>query len=169
MLPAPVVGVIVARDVLLVCGAFAARAKSLGWRWPGWSEFFRVQPPAAPEVPAAAAAAAVAAAEDSGGGSSSSGGGGGGGGSGGSGRAPAAPLVQPLYISKVNTVFQLSLVGMCMLDAWAGWPGGAAIAAGSAATTGTTVASLWAYVRAYRAGTVLAPVPVPAKPPGGSS
>lgn len=124
VLPGPVVGIIVGRDVLLVTGAFAARAKSLGWRWPGVAEFFRVGSP-----------------------------------------APAAPLVQPLYISKVNTVFQLGLVGTCILHSWLGWPGEGAVWAASALTAGTTAASCAAYFQAYRQGRVL----TPAVPGGGSS
>lgn len=164
MLPAPVVGVIVGRDVLLVSGGFVARAKSLGWRWPGWSEFFRLQPPSEGAAagdgngPAAAGGEAPAGAAGQGG----SGAGGSSATSGGPaarGPAPAAPLVRPLLISKVNTCFQLGLVGACMLDAWLGWPGPAAVDAGAAATAATTVASTLAYLRAYRAGTVLVATP----------
>lgn len=42
-LPLPLVGVIVGRDVVLVGGAFWARAVALKWRWPGVKEFFRIQ------------------------------------------------------------------------------------------------------------------------------
>jgi cardiolipin synthase (CMP-forming) len=42
-LPLPLVAVIVGRDVVLVCGAFWARAVALNWRWPGVKEFFRIQ------------------------------------------------------------------------------------------------------------------------------
>lgn len=143
VLPGPVVGIIVGRDVLLVTGAFAARARSLGWRWPGTAEFFRLGSAAAGSGPGGLPAA--------GGDAGSSGGDGG-------GPAPAAPLVQPLYISKVNTVFQLGLVGTCILHSWLGWPGEGAVWAASALTAGTTVWSCAAYFQAYRQGRVLAPV-----------
>lgn len=42
-LPLPLVGIIVGRDAVLVAGSFWARASSLGWRWPGVSEFFRIK------------------------------------------------------------------------------------------------------------------------------
>jgi phosphatidylglycerophosphate synthase len=64
--------------------------------------------------------------------------------------------VQPLYISKVNTVFQLGLVGTCMLDSWLGWPGQGAVWAGSALTAVTTLWSSWAYLQAYKRGSLLA-------------
>ena len=178
------------RDVVLVAGAFVARAKSLGWRWPGWAEFFRVHPAAAAAAPApgsdgsgsgsgdggsALSAAAPAAGPSAAGGGGAAGGqpaaaagaAGAAGASGGGGRparggpAPAAPLVQPLYISKVNTVLQLGLVGTCMLRAWLGWPGEAAVWAGSGLTAATTIWSSWAYLQAYRQGRVLAPAPPP--------
>lgn len=162
-MPPAVVGVIVGRDVILVAGAFVARAKSLGWRWPGLGEFFRVGPPpaaasdaagaagtaeaaegAAQQPPAAAAAAAPVgseAREAPGGGA----------------HAHAAPLVKPLYISKVNTCFQLGLVGACVGHAWLGVPSEAWVWGGSVLTAGTTVASCLAYFKAYRDGKVLAP------------
>ena len=42
-LSAPVVAVLISRDVLLVCGAFLHRAKALGWRWDA-REFFNTVP-----------------------------------------------------------------------------------------------------------------------------
>ena len=174
VLPGPVVVIIVGRDVLLVGGAFAARAKSLGWRWPGPAEFFRVQQPeaaegaAAPEAAAGAAAAAVSSSGATGaaaaeGGAESSGGGSGGSGEGGEAAKPAppAPLVKPLFISKVNTVFQLGLVGTCMVNAWLGWPGEEAVWAGSVLTAGTTLWTTAAYLRAFRQGRLLAPAGPP--------
>ena len=142
------VAIVVGRDVLLVVGAFAARAKSLGWRWPGFSEFFRVAPggPGVPQPGAAAGQAAGQAAGAAGARSSP---------------APAAPLVQPLFVSKVNTVFQLGMVGTCILQSWQGWPGEGAVLAGSALTAGTTLWSCWAYLQAYRQGRVLAPSVAP--------
>ena len=174
MLPPAVVGIIVGRDVLLVAGAFVARAKSLGWRWPGLGEFFRVGPPpaaaagaAAPSGPAAggaaghaepaaggaagqhlqAAAAGGAAAQQPHAAAAGSGG----------APAHAAPLVKPLFISKVNTCFQLGLVGACIGHSWLGVPGEAWIWAGSYLTAGTTLASSVAYLTAYLDGKVLAP------------
>ncbi|KAL4433869.1 hypothetical protein ABPG75_000310 [Micractinium tetrahymenae] len=167
VLPGPVVGIIVGRDVLLVTGAFAARAKSLGWRWPGAAEFFRVGSsgaggalgalPAAGDESSSSSSSGSSSGREAGGEGHAGSSGGRGGGSGGSSPAPAAPLVQPLYISKVNTVFQLGLVGTCILHSWLGWPGEGALWAASALTAGTTVWSCAAYFRAYRKGRVLAP------------
>ncbi|CAM6082695.1 unnamed protein product [Calypogeia fissa] len=67
------VGLIVARDGVLMGGAFIYRAYSLRWQWNDWQEFFRI-------------------------------------GIGGAGK------VEPLFISKVNTVFQLALVGVALLQ-----------------------------------------------------
>lgn len=124
-MPSPVVAVILGRDAVLVAGAFGARAHALGWRWPGAAEFFRLQP-------AEAAPAGQGAAH-----------------SGGLGPVPAAPLVRPLFVSKVNTVLQLGLVAACMSRAWAGWPAEEALWAASAATAGTSVWSLGAYARLH--------------------
>lgn len=153
-LPAPLVAVILGRDVFLVAGAFVVRAQMLRWRWPGATEFFRIMPAAAP--PAAAApdmdqpdARGTAALQ---------------------GRTPseppvvavtanavpAAPVVQPLFISKVNTGLQLALVGSCMMDAWLGWPGEGVLWGLGAATGVTTVWTCGAYVRAYSRGQLLA-------------
>ena len=145
----PVVGIILGRDVFLVAGAFAARAQSLGWRWPGAAEFFRLGPVSAAGSSSSSSSsgdtAAAAAAHDSGGGGASD------------GRAPTAPapLVQPLFISKVNTVVQLVLVGTCISDAWLGWPGQAGVWAAAGAASVTTLWSCAAYVAAYRAGRLL--------------
>lgn len=40
----PLVAIVVARDAYLVAGATHYRLTQLGWRWPGWSEFFRIRP-----------------------------------------------------------------------------------------------------------------------------
>jgi len=37
----PLVALVIGRDVFLVTGTFALRMRSLGWKWPGWQEFFR--------------------------------------------------------------------------------------------------------------------------------
>lgn len=173
VMPPAVVGIIVGRDVILVAGAFVARAKSLGWRWPGLSEFFRVGPPPAAGTGGEGSIAAVdaAAAADGAAGpgprqeqQQSGAVAGVPGGSGHAAAAPssgahahAAPLVKPLYISKVNTCFQLGLVGACIGHAWLGVPSEAWIWGGSVLTAGTTVASCLAYFKAYRDGKVLAP------------
>ena len=175
MLPPAVVGIIVGRDVVLVTGAFVVRARSLGWRWPGAAEFFRVAPGGGggtPEakpggesaaggavggaagLPARGAATAEAAAD-------------GGGGAGAGGAAPA-PLVKPLLISKVNTGFQLGLVGACITHSWLGWPSDALVWWGSVTTAGTTLASCVAYLAAYRQGRVLA-APLPGGDGGGGA
>lgn len=151
------VALILGRDVFLVAGAFAARAKMLGWRWPGAGEFFRLQSgsagggsgegsragaapsPGAQQEPAEQQQQQQPAAT---------------GGAAG-GEAPAAPFVEPLYISKVNTCFQLGLAGVCMARAWLGWPGEDAVWWAAAGTAGTTVWSCTAYVRAYAAGNLL--------------
>ncbi len=128
-LSAPLVAVVLGRDVVLLGGAFAIRAHRLGWRWPGAREFFRIAPVQSPPDDV-----------ESGGKSESS------------GPAPAAPLVKPLFISKVNTGFQMALVGVCMTDAWLGWPGHATVWGLGWVTAGTTLASCAAYGRAFFKG-----------------
>lgn len=71
-----------------------------------------------------------------------------------SGKAPPAVFVQPLYISKVNTCFQLLLVGGCLTNSWYAWPPPEALAVLGVATGGTTLASCGAYARAYLSGTI---------------
>ena len=66
---------------------------------------------------------------------------------------PAA-FVQPLYISKVNTCFQLLLVGGCLTSSWYAWPPEEALWTLGVVTGGTTLASCGAYVRAYLKGTI---------------
>jgi len=41
LLYTPLAALVIGRDVFLVTGAFALRLRSLGWKWPGWEEFFR--------------------------------------------------------------------------------------------------------------------------------
>lgn len=127
-LPAPLVGVVLGRDAVLLGGAFAIRAHRLGWRWPGAREFFRIVP-----------SESVSTDEETGG-------------KGGGGPVPVAPLVKPLLISKVNTGLQLALVGACMTDAWLGWPGTGAVWGLGWATAGTTLGSCFAYGRAFLRG-----------------
>ena len=111
VLSAPMVALILGRDIFLVVGAFAARAKSLGWRWPGAGEFFRLQPASSAAVPSSNAPAGQhpATAEPQGAQQphrgdvpSALGGSTGAQTEGKAAEAPAAPFVEPLYISKVR-------------------------------------------------------------------
>ena len=143
VLSAPMVAIILGRDVFLFTGAFAVRFKSLGWRWPGWAEFFRVAPPPPPPAspcptPPTPAAAPLTRQQQGQAAAAAS--------------VQAAPFAEPLYISKVNTAFQLGLVGACISRAWLGWPGEEAVWYASVATATTTVWSCAAYVRAYTQG-----------------
>lgn len=64
---------------------------------------------------------------------------------------PVAAKVQPLYLSKVNTVVQLATVSGFLLDACTGeWMSPAVLNAAAVAATGTTVMSGIAYVHSYR-------------------
>lgn len=141
------VAVIVGRDVFLVGAIFAHRAHTLGWRWPGYREFFRVSPagtsPPSPDRPAPVGDAP-------GPGESAE-----------SGEAAKvvqpAPFVQPIFISKLNTVLQMSLVGGHMAqEVWGGIPE-VALTGLAAVTVGTTVASCAAYIRAFLNGRILTP------------
>lgn len=160
-------GLILGRDAFLVAGAFAARAQMLGWRWPGVGEFFRLgPPPGSSDSSSSGSSNTDSAAMPQGS-------------SGGAppvatrsegrqqqqqqqaeasiapGQAPAAPFVEPLYISKVNTALQLGLVGSAMAHAWLGWPNADTVWWVAVGTAGTTVASCAAYVRAFMAGNLL--------------
>lgn len=66
---------------------------------------------------------------------------------------PAA-FVQPLYISKVNTCFQLLLVGGCLTSSWYAWPPQEVLFSFGVITGGTTLASTAAYARAYMQGKI---------------
>lgn len=70
----------------------------------------------------------------------------------GDGSKKDAPLVQPLFVSKVNTVVQLCLVGGCMSQGLLGWPGDGEILLMSWATVATTLVSWGAYVHGYYGG-----------------
>jgi hypothetical protein len=63
-----------------------------------------------------------------------------------------AGAVTPLYISKINTVFQLTTVAGFLLHAHSGWPPVALLDVAAIVTTGTTVLSGAAYVQAFRTG-----------------
>jgi len=205
-LPLWLVSVIIGRDVVLLSGAFVHRFKTVGWRWPGAVEFFRVassspsaQPSTASNTTGHMQSDSVntgegsteinsnyaethevtgrgkaydnskgshgiedsississvgslqhdtsneqlkASVPDAGRASTS-------------GKAPPAVFVQPLYISKVNTCFQLLLVGGCLTSSWYAWPPQEALAVLGVATGGTTLASCGAYARAYLSGTI---------------
>lgn len=150
-LPAPLVGVIIGRDAFLVLGAFAVRARSLGWAWPGVREFFRVAPAGGDGglnthggvVGQPARREGLSQYED------------------GPMKpektnlisncrpAPVAPVLRPLLISKVNTGLQFILVASCMTDSWLGWPGAGVVWDIGVLTAGTTLWSCAAYARAY--------------------
>ncbi|GMH35873.1 hypothetical protein BSKO_03741 [Bryopsis sp. KO-2023] len=61
-------------------------------------------------------------------------------------------LVQPMFISKINTVVQLGLVAGCIGQGWLGWPGDAEVLVLSGLTVTSTLISWGAYVRGYFVG-----------------
>lgn len=65
---------------------------------------------------------------------------------------PPAEFVQPLYISKLNTVFQLALIGGCITHSWYGWPSEELLWGLGGVTALATLASFAAYVQVYRKG-----------------
>ena len=65
---------------------------------------------------------------------------------------PPAEFVQPLYISKLNTVFQLALIGGCITHSWYGWPSEQVLWGLGGVTALATLASFAAYVQVYRQG-----------------
>ena len=65
---------------------------------------------------------------------------------------PPAETVQPLLISKLNTVLQLGLIAGCISHSWYDWPTESALWGLSGATAGATLASFAAYVQVYRRG-----------------
>mmetsp|Transcript_4599 Transcript_4599/g.7892 ORF Transcript_4599/g.7892 Transcript_4599/m.7892 type:complete len:334 (-) Transcript_4599:1916-2917(-) len=68
--------------------------------------------------------------------------------------AGGVPIMQPLFISKFNTVLQLALVGSFMTHAWAQVPDAAALNSLELLTASTTVASMAAYAWYYGRGTL---------------
>lgn len=66
---------------------------------------------------------------------------------------PAA-FVQPLYISKVNTCFQLLLVGGCLSNSWYAWPSQEVMFYLGITVGCTTLASTAAYGIAYLQGKI---------------
>ncbi|KAK9786292.1 hypothetical protein WJX73_007657 [Symbiochloris irregularis] len=135
-LPGVLAVLIISRDVLLVGGAVMHRARSLNWQQKDWTEFVRLSkaPNAIPDVESGRRSdqrrvePGTAALEN---------------------QSAPATLVQPLYISKVNTCVQLSLIGACITSSWYAWPGddGILLLAGTAGVT--TIASGLAYLRQF--------------------
>ena len=115
-MPASLAAVIIGRDVFLTAAVFWARARQLRWKWGGWHEFFRIDSPGVPAhvspSPQKQDSDNTPAAENSGAGQTAE-----------TDSVPPAPIVEPLYISKVNTVFQLALITACLSQAWCGSPG----------------------------------------------
>lgn len=206
-LPLWLVSVIIGRDVILLSGAFVHRFKTVGWRWPGAAEFFRVSSSSSSAQSSTASnrtghmqhsdsvntsegstetSSNYAETHEVAGGSKAYDNNKGSHGiddsissinsvgslrhntsnehfetnipeagrASASGKAPPAVFVQPLYISKVNTCFQLLLVSGCLTSSWYAWPPQEALAAMGVATGGTTLASCGAYARAYLSGTI---------------
>lgn len=89
-----VAAVVFGRDFALLAGAFLHRAYILNWKWTSWSEYFRVKPSAAGDSGEKEDAAV----------------------------APAAPVVQPILLSKVATGLQIILVGAALSHAAYQWP-----------------------------------------------
>ena len=65
---------------------------------------------------------------------------------------PPAEFVQPLLISKLNTVLQLGLIAGCISHSWYDWPTESALWGLAGVTAGATLASFAAYVQIYRRG-----------------
>ena len=145
--------IIVGRDVFLVSASLLHRLRAFGWCWPGWAEFLRVQDSsknlAADDVPrdaqeasshqpgGEAAAAGPQPASDDPAATHS---------------PPAAAIVKPLYISKVNTCLQFVLIGSCLTHPWLDVPSAEIVSAVGILTASTTVVSGAAYVRIYIKG-----------------
>lgn len=62
---------------------------------------------------------------------------------------PPAKLVQPLMISKVNTVFQMALIGGCVSNSLLAWPPEGSLWVLGGLTAATTCASGALYLRMY--------------------
>ena len=135
LVPTWVATVVVGRDMALVAGALVQRWRSLGWRYDvTMQEFLRTR--GGDDSSLTAAAGGGNSSETSsvslpGGGPPSV--------------DPGVPLMQPLMISKVNTVMQLSLAAGCVGKAWVEWPDASSLHMLEVATAGTTAASCLAY------------------------
>ena len=139
----PLAVLVIGRDVFLVAGAFFLRFRSCNYQWPGWREFFRttnegLQSPVTVDL---GRKQGVAESSDSAGSSSAA--------TEGSSPKPA-PFVQPLYISKVNTVVQICLVSCCLTVGPLGWPPESVILCLGGATGALTLASGFAYFQKHR-------------------
>ncbi|GIL80764.1 hypothetical protein Vretimale_9133 [Volvox reticuliferus] len=134
--------VVVGRDLLLVTGAFAFRLRGFGWRWPGREAFFRTADDMSASMSVSAVNTAAAAMSSSQPGAIPAKGRVMG--KGDSGETGVA-FMQPLLISKANTVLQLVLLGGYLMRGMYGWPDGDPVFALEAATAATTTLSLAAY------------------------
>lgn len=170
LVPGWVAGLVVGRDVVLVGATLAYRLKMVGGTWPGATEFFRTVDPKQSAPPAAdgrSEGMPVAPSPDAAAGNEGKAAGSDGGlqqdsssqaqaeGPAGGGAAPGMPVMQPLMISKVNTVLQLALVSACMTHHWFTLPAADAVAAVEYLTAATTLASFAAYGYKFSAGTLL--------------
>ena len=155
-------GLIIGRDACIVVGSFGLRWRRFGYDWPagGWKEFFNVSLETEEQGTAEDLASGANAGRNKTEGptketlgtpmeateptAGSSGG----------GRVYTATRpAEPLYISKVNTVAQLTLISATLTNAWINFPSHDIITAVLAPVTAvTTVTSGLAYVDAYRQG-----------------
>eukprot|EP00798_Chlamydomonas_sp_ICE-L_P023713 gene23713-9256_t len=62
------------------------------------------------------------------------------------------PIMQPIMISKVNTVLQLALLSGCLSKAWLGWPDSDVLTVLEYSTAATTVLSTVIYAKKYASG-----------------
>lgn len=154
--------------MFLIVGACVERFRSVGWRWPGTAEFFRVSVGAAPPVSLGEdvprhplqkrlseqqgsrvdsvvppsehgrlpSEGPLAGPDPHGAGR-------------GAKAVPPAKLVQPLLVSKVNTVFQMALIGGCVSSSLLAWPPEGPLWVLGWLTAATTCASGAFYLRLY--------------------
>ncbi len=177
IIPAWLALLVLGRDVGLVGGMFVYRFRSFGWRWPGRQAFFDVDGalPASKNNHAGAGSGAGHSSPRSAAGSSTAGSSAGGSGSDHSPDAPygatsgtaqqplgpaagssgGLPSMQPLMISKFNTVLQLALVGACITHQWQGLPDAEVLKALEQLTAGTTWLSGVLYAWQYAQGRLL--------------
>lgn len=159
LIPIWFASVVVGRDAALVTGAAVQRWRSLGWsRSVSLREFLRTIPPGSagatghPSSSPGLSPSGGADEEKGTGNSQGCIGEGKGTNSSQGHRAvvdPGVPLMQPLLISKANTVLQIALLAGCMGRAWVQWPEPEALAALEVATAGTTAASCIAYAHKF--------------------
>ncbi|QDZ19774.1 putative phosphatidylglycerophosphate synthase [Chloropicon primus] len=71
------------------------------------------------------------------------------------GEAPAAPNVKPIFISKLNTVFQIALVVGAISNGGLSWPDAQLVQGLGYLTAATTITSGAIYVRMYFKGQML--------------